>query len=187
MRRILAPSRREERGAVAVEFLIAFMPLLYAFLCFTQMAFGFTAGVVMRHATTVVARYASVVEGCVPHVAEAAEGEGNENYMAAAKAALGPWNGRITVEKINVSYPGGSGAGCSKPFGDVSTTVAFRYQCGVPIGKNIFCRSGVLSKEIRAVSPNHGACYKMNALGDATDGLKGSKAGSNCGGEGSGY
>ncbi|WP_394843203.1 pilus assembly protein [Pendulispora brunnea] len=138
---------RATQGAIAVEFVIAFMPMALAFFSFTQLGFAYTAGIVMRHAATVTARYASVTQGkCMP-------GSPSSDPAAAAKAALGPWSSKISVQGVEASY---TGAG---PQGPLPTTVRFAYTCTVPLGKNIVCNGGKLQKEIRVTLPHHGASY----------------------------
>lgn len=58
-----APRLRDERGAVFVEFLIAFLPVLTFFLCLLQLALLFSVKLVTEHAAINAARAAAVVIG----------------------------------------------------------------------------------------------------------------------------
>ena len=138
---------RATQGAIAVEFVIAFMPMALTFFTFTQLGFAYTAGIVMRHAAVVTARYASVTQGkCMP-------GSPSSDLPAAAKAALGPWSSKIEVQSVEASYKGGG------PYDPLPATLRFAYTCNVPLGKNIVCNGGKLQKEVRVTLPHHGAPY----------------------------
>jgi len=51
--------RDDTRGAVYVEFLIAFMPVFVFFLCLLQLALLFSAKLVVKHATVTGSRSAA--------------------------------------------------------------------------------------------------------------------------------
>ena len=53
--------RKDKRGAVLVEFLVAFMPLMITFSSFVQVAQIATASIVTKHSTIVGARAAAVI------------------------------------------------------------------------------------------------------------------------------
>jgi hypothetical protein len=55
--------RDDTRGAVYVEFLIAFMPVFVFFLCLLQLALLFSAKLLVEHSATTGARAAAVVFG----------------------------------------------------------------------------------------------------------------------------
>ncbi|MCU1348784.1 MAG: uncharacterized protein JWO56_1814 [Acidobacteria bacterium] len=58
--------RDDTRGAVYVEFLIAFMPVFVFFLCLLQLALLFSAKLLVEHSATEGARAAAVVFGDEP-------------------------------------------------------------------------------------------------------------------------
>lgn len=59
---------RETRGAVYVEFLIAFLPVFVFFLCMIQLSLLFSAKLMVEHAAVIGARAAAVVFGDEPSV-----------------------------------------------------------------------------------------------------------------------
>ncbi|MBX3193152.1 MAG: pilus assembly protein [Labilithrix sp.] len=61
-----ASLRRDTRGAVYVEFLVAFLPVFVFFLCLLQLALLFSARLVVDHAAIEGARAAAVVIGDEP-------------------------------------------------------------------------------------------------------------------------
>lgn len=137
----------DRRGAVLAEFAVALVPLFYAFFCFTQFAKIAVATQVMHHATTVAARYAMVsYPACIPHV-----GAGEDSDLTtAARQALGPFAGSVTVQSVSASYGGG-------PFGDITTTATYAYNCDVPMGRMI-CGSGY-THTVSVTFPHSGARY----------------------------
>jgi len=151
-------ARLRRRGAVLIEFVIALPALLLPYLCFLQMAQAFTAGLVMRHATMTVARYASVAYPAkfIP-AANHANGQtaNSPSWPEAAAEALGPWKNVVRVKGADVSFAG------NDPWGDVRVKVDYEYTCHIAIGRLIVCKDGVLSRTIRVVSPLQGATYSL--------------------------
>lgn len=104
--------RDDTRGAVYVEFLIAFLPVFVFFLCLLQLALVFSAKLVVEHAATVSARAAAVVFGDEPgpyneptpapnHTTK----ERRSSVRAAALIALAPLILDDTVVSVGVRYP----------------------------------------------------------------------------------
>jgi hypothetical protein len=151
-------SRTRSRGAVLAELVVAFPVLLLAYLCFLQMAQSFAAALAMRHATVILARYASVTypSRFIPK-ADRADGTGGRNpqWDDAVTAALGAWKDVIRVKAVSVEFEGGS----RDPWGNIQSKVDYEYSCHVPIGKFIVCKNGFFTRTVRVVSPLHGATY----------------------------
>jgi Flp pilus assembly protein TadG len=147
----------EQRGAALAEFIVAMPVLLLAYLSFLQMAHVYAASLVMRHATAVLARYASVSYGNNFIATEdQATGGDNPSWRDAAIEALGPWKTVVTVRgEPQVRFQGGT----RDPWGDIETRAEFQYTCSVPMAKDIVCRNGVVIRSLQAVSPLHGARY----------------------------
>jgi hypothetical protein len=147
------------KGAVLAEFLAAMPALLTTYLCFLQMAHVYAAGTVMRHATVVCARYASVAfpTNFIPNAADHARADGarNASWLEAVNYALGPWKGAVVVKSVDVQYGGGN------PWGDVNAKVDYEYSCRVPVASRIVCRNAVVNKTIRASIALNGARYAL--------------------------
>lgn len=103
----------DDRGAVFVEFLIAFMPVYVFFLCLVQLSLLFTVRLATEHAAVNAARAAAVVIGDDPQryggerMHEIIEGRG-ERYAAVHNAALltlAPFVLNGTVLGVDVLFP----------------------------------------------------------------------------------
>ena len=144
----LARLRDDQGGAVLVEFIVAFVPMIVTFFSFTQVAQLFAAGLVMRHAAVVAARDASVSHGaCIPNK-EDLDDEGD-----AARAAVSVWNQRLHVVDVSTDYDE------KDPFGDVKTTTSFAYDCTVPLGRLFVCPGGTVVRSFTVKLPHSGARY----------------------------
>ena len=139
---------RNRRGAALVEFIMALVPMNFAFFSFTQFAQVSVASAVMHHATTVAARYAMVsYPTCIPKV-----GAGSDSDMTtAAQSALGPFASKTTIQGITATYSGGD------PWGDFNVVATYNYQCTVPLGK-LICGGGI-TRTITVTVPHSGARY----------------------------
>src|SRR5215472_1161724 len=91
-------TQRSVRGAMAVEFLVAFVPMLLALFCFAEVLRKQCANVMLQYAATIGARAAAVLvrpnpndPGSVLHVQRAVE------------AALGRWNASSFYTNVSVS------------------------------------------------------------------------------------
>lgn len=153
------------KGAVLAEFAVAFPVLITTYFCFLQMAQAYTAGLVLRHATVVTARYASVSlpSRFIPDRADhTGQGRGNGQggnpaWEEVALAALGPWKNVARVKQVSVTIAGGG----ADPWADVQTKADYEYTCRVPVAKYIVCRGGVLTRTVRVTSPLQGATYVL--------------------------
>jgi hypothetical protein len=110
--------RNDTRGAVYVEFLIAFMPVFVFFLCLLQLALVFSAKLLVEHAATEGARAAAVVFGDEagpynepsPQV-NASSKERRRAVRSAVLIALAPMILDDTVGSVGVFYPEPDSAG----------------------------------------------------------------------------
>jgi len=152
----------DKRGAVAAEFVIAFMPLITAFLCFTQAGQLYTAHLVFRHAALAAGRAAITTIGpCMPKNDK--HPTSPDDVRRAALAALGQHAWQSSFDRLDVSpvYKDASDA-----YGDVQTTTKARYKCNVPMGKNIVCQGGFMNLQTEVTLPHQGARYKHAECSD---------------------
>jgi len=112
-----ASLRDDTRGAVYVEFLIAFMPVFVFFLCLLQLALLFSAKLVVEHAAITGSRSAAVVFGDEPgpyHEPSAEPnvigGERKKTVRGAVLIALAPLILDDSVVSVGVTYPASAGA-----------------------------------------------------------------------------
>ena len=139
---------RNRKGAALVEFIMALVPMNFAFFSFTQFAQVSVADAVMHHATTVAARYAMVsYPSCIPKVGAGADSD----IAAAARRAIGPFANKLSVQDVRADYRGGD------PWGDFDVTATYDYQCTVPLGK-LICGGGI-TRTITVKVPHSGARY----------------------------
>ena len=90
---------RATRGAAAVEFIIAFVPLFWVFFIFVQWSHLLAAKLVFRHATIAAARAAAVIHG--PHNPGETGGQNGQDsdISTAGERALGPyWIGAFSTQ-----------------------------------------------------------------------------------------
>jgi hypothetical protein len=103
----------DARGAVFVEFLIAFMPVYVFFLCLIQLSLLFSVKLVTEHAAVNAARAAAVVIGDEPrryggerlHQLSEGRGERFKAIKAAALLTLAPLILNGTVQGVDVLFP----------------------------------------------------------------------------------
>src|SRR5438105_4177930 len=93
---------KDQRGAVLVEFLVAFMPLMITFSSFVQLAQITTARLVTKHATIVAARAAAVISNEHNNTPDAKKGKNQDEIEAAVQAGLGPWGQTMTNVKVEI-------------------------------------------------------------------------------------
>ena len=105
--------RDDTRGAVFVEFLIAFFPVYVFFLCLVQLSLLFTVKLVTEHAAVNAARAAAVVIGDDPirygnermHQISARRGGRYKAVRDAALLTLAPLILNGTVQGVTVEFP----------------------------------------------------------------------------------
>lgn len=172
--------RDDTRGAVYVEFLIAFMPVFVFFLCLLQLALLFSAKLLVEHAATEGARAAAVVFGdeAGPYNEPSPQLntisiERRRAVRSAVLIALAPMILDDTVASVGVTYPDGNGksmpngAPITARMGDGMTRVRVeaRLVCKIAIANVIACdrlgNSALRVKDVPAESvfPYQGANY----------------------------
>ena len=148
---------KDKRGAVLVEFAIAFMPLMITFSSFVQLQQMATARIALKHATIIGGRAASVISNRNKNTPDAEDNDGVSEIKKGVVAGLGPWKKRITVD-VKVD----DASTCADPYGMVSVTVNADYNCTVPFANLFMCgRSKTHSfKPMISRFPHQGARYQ---------------------------
>jgi len=156
LRRLVA----EKRGAVAAEFVIAFMPLAITFFSFTQVGQLYTGHLVFKHAALAAGRAAITTVGPCNPGADKDHRRDPQDVQIAAFNALGEgaWQGHFASVQANATYGGGD------QYGPVTTKTTARYHCTVPLGSKIVCTGGFVNMEEQVILPHQGANYD-NASG----------------------
>jgi hypothetical protein len=175
-----------DAGAVYVEFLIAFMPLLILFMCLWQMSRMYTTSLAVQHAATTAARSGAVVFADDPanYGGEPVGQVAAKRRQAVEGAALLPLSPFIldgSLVSVKVTFP--SQGGASQPgandertqfnpsdptTGDDSHRVDFvrvrvetTFRCRIPLADRIACnpftRTRTISRE--AAFPYQGASF----------------------------
>lgn len=166
---------RDTRGAVFVEFLIAFMPLMTIFLSLCELTRYSAARVAVQHAAGIGARACAVTGDPNPTAGPALDGS-KADVDTAVQYALKPWTGAaISIGNFNLPVRGATlkvdpadcttAASNADPYGSDTVTVKATYKCSVPIAKALVCSGG--SKQISVTSsyPHQGATYKISSPG----------------------
>jgi hypothetical protein len=151
--------RGSESGAVYVEFLIAFLPVLFFFLALMQLIFLQTANVIVKHAAEEAARAAVVVLHDDPAQYGGVEvgsfsGKRKTDIERAAKLPIVAMGFNLSATKVimNGSY------GRDEV---VKVRVEHDYKCKVPWGRFLLCGFGNKKKLVaEAELPNQGADYE---------------------------
>ena len=129
---------RSRAGGVYVEFLIAFLPVLFFFLGLVQLAFVQVANLVVKHAATKAVRAAVVVlpddpqyYGGVP--VGSFSGQRQSDIQRAAQIPLAPLGLlEAAAAKITLDTPYSRNA-------LLTAKVEFQYHCQVPWGRFVVC------------------------------------------------
>jgi hypothetical protein len=174
--------RDDTRGAVYVEFLIAFLPVFVFFLCLLQLALLFSAKLLVEHAATEGSRAAAVVFGDDARSYDE-PGGGGQNTLSKARAdtvraavliALAPLILDDTVASVGVAYPearGGNARLAGSPIAERSGNGMIRVQvtatvvCKIALANMIACEAfGNSTLRVRnvpaeSVFPYQGADY----------------------------
>ena len=175
---------RSERGAVFVEFLIVFLPLLALIMCMIQLALIYAGKLVTQHAADTAVRAAVVVLDDDPRyyggaARDTAAGPRLADIKRAAVvplASLSSYGG--TVERAvglgeaglsdalaaadaatQLRFPRGAHVGLES---DVTVEVDYDFHCGVPLARWILCAAGggrSIQLRASATLPNQGAPY----------------------------
>ena len=152
--------RAGQRGAVLVEFALAFLPLLMLFFATAQLAKLATARLAVKHSAIIGARAAAVMWNEHDNVPEQPQGADQNDIEKAVKSALGPWwelDGPITSVKVSVK----DASTRDDPYDWVEVNVKAEYACRLPFG---FLVCGGLTKRLEETyrMPHQGAQYRLD-------------------------
>jgi Flp pilus assembly protein TadG len=149
---------KDKRGAVLVEFAIAFMPLMITFSSFVQLQQMATARIVVKHATIVGGRAAAVIANKNRNTPDMEDADEEDVVKKGVMSALGPWKG--TMSNVDVKIDDVSN--CEDPYGMVSVTVTADYKCSVPFAGLFMCGGSRTHSFKPMISrfPHQGARYQ---------------------------
>lgn len=159
--------RSDNRGAVYVEFLFAFMPLFVFFECLVQLAGVYSAKLVVQHSAYTGARAAAVVLHDDPAEYEDVEpgsctGKRREAIELATAIPLRAVRSIVNFEIKFPSSPGGDDDRVQFGRDDlVRVKVKAKYRCQVPIANRLVCNMFTATQYLtgEAAMPNQGADY----------------------------
>jgi Flp pilus assembly protein TadG len=147
---------RDRRGAVYVEFLAAFMPILTFFLCIAQLADLYATKLVVQHAAVRTARAGAVVFPDDPR-----------NYQAVAKAdevraaGYAVLAAKRSIVDAEIELPNGTEYERAQA---VDVEIEATTRCIYPLANRILCRAFTSqpSQVVRATAtlPAHAARYE---------------------------
>lgn len=153
---------RDARGAVYVEFLIAFFPLFFFFLALVQLAFVTSANLITKHSAVTAARAAVVVLYDDPkryggEPVGRATGKRREDIERAARIPLSTMGLELGAVKVDMA----ENVGRDEP---VTVKVEYDYHCQVPWGRSVVCGFFTNRKKLKgeATLPNQGASYRYS-------------------------
>jgi hypothetical protein len=151
---------RDTRGAVFVEFLIAFLPLFVFFMCIVELAFLHVANLVTKHSAYVAARSAAVILPDDPSYygdpVGSPSGQRLSDIESAAKIPLSAVSS--SAPEAKVTFVGREGSTFAE-HDMVRVRVTYEYPCGVPIANRILCNPFSRKKTFvqEAAMPNQGS------------------------------
>jgi hypothetical protein len=159
--------RRDRRGAVLAEFIIAFMPICAMFLCVCQLSRYELAHLVTMRAAEMSARACAVIHEPMPGHKKEVDGPDSDIQEAAhvvMKGMTGTSNGstELTITDPTCEHDdnGDSNGGTDK------VTLNATYHCTIPLARNIVCASGDKTWTEEVSFPHQGADYKLDEEGD---------------------
>lgn len=150
----------DRRGAVYVEFLVAFLPVFFFFLSLVQFTFLQGANLVVKHAATTAVRAAIVVLHDDPsHYDDVptgrATGKRREDIERAARIPLAVLGVRPDALKLEMAESFERDA-------QVTVKLEYRYRCQVPWGRSVVCSFLTNERTLRAEAtmPNQGVAWR---------------------------
>jgi hypothetical protein len=152
--------RFDDRGAVYVEFIIAFAPLFVMFMGLCQLAGLYSGKLVCLHAAEMAVRAGVVVIPDDPQFYGVAKGvisgKRRADVEQAAKLAA---KGSGGLQGVSVEFtPDGSLGGNVV----LKVKVKAQYQCMIPVGRLVVCGGGTRTLTGEASMPNQGANYEYS-------------------------
>ena len=156
--------RKDTKGAVMAEFVIAIVPVFITFFSFVQLSKVATARLVVKHSAIAGARAAAVMSNANDNLPDQASGGQQGEITKAVKASMGPWFARSGgITSVNVTVKDSSSR--ARPNGQyewVEVKVSALYACKVPLGNMWACGPSRTKKiEETFKMPHQGALYKM--------------------------
>ena len=159
---------RDQKGAVYVEFLAAFLPLFIFFEALVQLSGLATATLVVRHAAVSAARAAIVVLPDEPdeYDNEPVNSISGKRLDAIENAAALPLRSVGSFVDFKVTFPSQSGSKNSRSRVGrddlVRVKVEAVYRCQIPIGNRLVCNplTSMRTLTAEAALPNQGADYE---------------------------
>jgi Flp pilus assembly protein TadG len=146
--------RRDARGAVLAEFMIAITPVLMMLFVFTQVSKLYTTHLLLQHAADCAVRATIVIHD--PTITPGATGDDQE-VTTAANVALGPWSSAFEGPVDAVIS---TSASPDDPYGMDRVTVTGTAVCRVPLGR-LICPGSRKTMRVTAELPHQGANYKL--------------------------
>lgn len=138
------PLVRDERGAVAVEFLTAFVPILLLFLCIGELTRLSIANLMLQRSAGIATRACAVIKNQPLHCDNnqddrAGQDPGqDENIRLAALAALKPFPpDQLHLDAASCAV----GDDPTAQSGTDRVSVSARFRCTFPLAKEIVCSS----------------------------------------------
>lgn len=145
----------DRRGAAAVEFVVAMVPLFLTLFCFMQVGKMYTANLVFQHAATIAARSAAVV---VEPTINPGDNGSEDDVKQVARLALGAWQTAIRDLDVEIT----SDASATNVNGMVTATLTGNFACGVAMGATIVCGIDRMAPlKATARFPLQGARYQI--------------------------
>jgi Flp pilus assembly protein TadG len=154
---VLKNLRKDTRGAVLAEFVIAIVPILTAFFSFVQLSHLATARLALKHGTIMAARGAAVITNAHDNTPGQQKGENNGDVVQGVQAAMYPWMANGNVSDVSVKITDESSK--DDPYGWVTVEVSTTYHCTVPMGW-IACGGTTRTLTETKRMPHQGANYK---------------------------
>lgn len=150
----------DRRGAVYVEFLVAFLPVFFFFLTLVQFTFLQGANLVVKHAASTAVRAAIIVlhddpayYGDVP--TGRATGKRLEEIERAARIPLAVLGLRPDAVKLEIPETVARDA-------QVTVKLEYQYRCQVPWGRSVVCSFLTNERTLKAEAtmPNQGVAWR---------------------------
>ena len=167
MKRLRDASTGGTEGAVYVEFLVAFMPVFFFFLCLVQLADLHQANLIVHHAVQVGVRAAAVVVPDDPQFYDQVQpGQlTGKKRDAVVKATSIPLRASRSISEIKLTFPSSVGGNDDKTtYGRddvINAKLQAHFECRVPLVSHVVCdlQNGMRTLTANATMPNQGADY----------------------------
>lgn len=157
---------KDTRGAVYVEFLIAFMPVFMMFLGLVQLADLHQANIIVNHSAMMAVRSAVVILHDDPSYYDNVEmGKPSGKRLDEIKrAAMIPLLASRSITEYKVNLPAQAGGKDTQSTiqrdDPVRVRVEAHFECRVPLVSKMMCGSkSIRTISAEAVLPNHGVSY----------------------------